>query len=361
MNKFHNTVADGPTYVCTSCHQTWFRHSVTELSENLPHTPLFSKCVTNLISKHGKEWICRTCSLSLKNNKMPTLSTANKISFPEKPPELELHQLEERLVALRIPFMQMRELPRGGQLSIRGNVVNVPVDIQPTIKALPRQFDETTIPVRIKRKLIYNKCEFTENIRPHKVLTALQWLFKNSDLYKESGVKIDAEWMSKVNDCDDQSVKPFLQNSSVETTDKSDDEGNDSDTFSEIDDKDRVIGNSDTLIEPICPQSDSTYTFAPGEGQHPLSLYSDKDAEELSFPTIFCGKRRIPNSERDVKVHYSSIVKAELRHVDRRAANSVPNLFFKMKKIQMKQISDKVNLAVRRCKSKETTLLLQMH
>jgi len=71
---------------------------------------------------------------------MPALSTANKLFFPQKPVELNLHQLEERLVALRIPFMKMRELSRGGQLSIRVNVVNVPVDIQPTIKALPFLF-----------------------------------------------------------------------------------------------------------------------------------------------------------------------------------------------------------------------------
>ena len=38
--------------------------------------------------------------------------------------------------------------------------------------------------------------------------------------------------------------------------------------------------------------------------------------------------------------------------MDRRAAQSVPNIFFKHKKLQMKQISDKVNLAVRRCKQK---------
>ena len=36
--------------------------------------------------------------------------------------------------------------------------------------------------------------------------------------------------------------------------------------------------------------------------------------------------------------------------MDRRAAQSVPNIFFKHKKLQIKQISDKVNLAVRRCK-----------
>jgi len=52
------------------------------------------------------------------------------MSVSEKPHELDLHQLVERLVALRIPSMQLCELPRGGQLSIRGNVVNVPVDIQ---------------------------------------------------------------------------------------------------------------------------------------------------------------------------------------------------------------------------------------
>ena len=51
-------------------------------------------------------------------------------------------------------------------------------------------------------------------------------------------------------------------------------------------------------------------------------------------------------------MHYSDIVKWELRSVDRRAAQSVPNIFFKHKKLQMKQISDKVNLAIRRCKRK---------
>jgi len=40
-----------------------------------------------------------------------------------------------------------------------------------------------------------------------------------------------------------------------------------------------------------------------------------------------------------------------LRAVDRRIAQSVPNIFFKLKKIQLKNISDKVNLALRRCKS----------
>lgn len=95
------------------------------------------------------------------------------------------------------------------------------------------------------------------------------------------------------------------------------------------------------------------YTFAPGEGQIPLSLYNDPDAEFLSFPTIYCGQRRPNNGQRPVKnVHYSDVAKWKLRSVDRRAANSVPNIFFKLKKLQMKQVADKVQLALRRFKNK---------
>ena len=52
---------------------------------------------------------------------------------------------------------------------------------------------------------------------------------------------------------------------------------------------------------------DKVITFAPGEGQHPLSLYHDADAEYLCYPTIFCGQRRPSKEERTVPVHYSDI------------------------------------------------------
>ena len=82
-------------------------------------------------------------------------------------------------------------------------------------------------------------------------------------------------------------------------------------------------------------------------------MYHDADAEYLCLPTIFCGQWRPSKEERTVPAHYSDIVKWELRSVDRRAAQSVPYIFLKRKKLQMKQFSDKVNLAVRRCKGKE--------
>lgn len=72
----------------------------------------------------------------------------------------------------------------------------------------------------------------------------------------------------------------------------------------------------------------------------------------MSFPTIFCGKRRADNKERNVPVSYSTVAKWELRCQDRRAAQSVPNIFYKLKKIQIKQIQDTACISLRKCKTK---------
>ena len=371
IKRFHSDISIGPLYVCSCCHQTWFRKSVSMLKNT--HISAESRILycTDFTSVGNEEWICHTCLSALRESKPPKLSVANGMKWPDKPPELNLHQLEERLIALRIPFMQIRELPRGGQYSLKGNVINVPVDIQPTINCLPRPMDENfTVAIQLKKKLSYKKVDFKENVRPLRVLSALHWLMNNSDLYKKSGIVVDDNWFQEVTESAEDTVREFLEMSKEQCNDKNNiknekqkqdktpekHEGSndyDSDHYSEIDANEQV-GNIDTLVDDadIDNKYDKVFTFAPGEGQHPLSLYQDKDAEYLCFPTIFCGQTPPNRDERLVPVHYSDIVKWELRSIDRRAAQSVPNIFFKHKKLQMKQISDKVNLAVRRCKKR---------
>ena len=101
-----------------------------------------------------------------------------------------------------------------------------------------------------------------------------------------------------------------------------------SDEFSEMD-SNETVGNVDTLVDDanIENKCDQVFIFAPGEGQHPLSLYQDTDAEYLCFPSLFCGQRRPVNEERVVSVHYTDIVKWELRSIDRKAAQAVTNTF----------------------------------
>ena len=104
--------------------------------------------------------------------------------------------------------MQIRELPRGGQYSLKGNVINVPVDIQPTINCLPRPMDEKfTVAIHLKKKLFYKKVDFKENVRPLRVLTALHWLVNNSEFFKNSSITVNDSWFQEVTESAEETVK----------------------------------------------------------------------------------------------------------------------------------------------------------
>ncbi|XP_078343176.1 uncharacterized protein LOC144628926 [Oculina patagonica] len=383
VNFFHKSIKCGPEYICTCCDQLWYRSSVVRCDSNKYKAcsqGVVDSCVTGVTSVDNTEWICTTCHSNLKKGTLPSCSKANKMSFPEKPELLNLTPLEERLISPRIPFMQIRELPRGGQLSIHGNIVNVPSDVNSTIHSLPRPINEShTIPIKLKRRLSYKHHYQFQNIRPKKVLDAAKYLVGTSDLFKSEGIEVQNAWVDNISlQCSThEEWKEFLQNpdksscdvqtNETVTKDKTHDSQNsistvdvdnpdidndDSDGWCEI--AERPSGITDTLLQEadVAENADKIISFAPGEGNKPLGIFMDKDSEYLSFPTIFCGKRRPDNNERKVPVTYSTVAKWELRCQDRRAAMSVPNIFFKLKKLQIKQIQDSACIALRKCKTK---------
>ena len=86
----------------------------------------------------------------------------------------------------------MRELPQGWQYSVKGNVVKVPVEIQPVVDAFLRPFGENVIvSVKLKKQMSHKSCAFTESVRFLRVLVALHWLMIHSKLYQNSGAHID--------------------------------------------------------------------------------------------------------------------------------------------------------------------------
>jgi len=102
------------------------------------------------------EWVSSTCHSNLSDEKLTVCFKANKMNFPVKPECLNFTPLEERLKSLCIPSMQiiLCELPRGGQLSIHGNVVNIPADVKSVENTLPKPINESqTIPIKLKSKL----------------------------------------------------------------------------------------------------------------------------------------------------------------------------------------------------------------
>ena len=280
--------------------------------------------------------------------------------------------------------------------------------------------DTATIKAKLKRRLRYRSHIYSLNIRPEKIRQGLVFLSETSHLFKEHNIAFDYEIVNQLtgesttsmnhvsaednlneqpsennsetlneevlqtnrNDQNDQSTllknvtgdsyengNNEYQNEAAKNKpgiieNKEGDNDNDSDNWSEADElqEEQQVnpGVLDTMLTaPDFVESaerDFVFSFAPAEGHTPLSVFLEKNSEELAFPGIFCGQTRCINKEREVPVTYSEIVRSELRNSDRRVASCVENIFFKTKKLQMKQLIDQTQIVMRKCKTKGKSL-----
>ena len=398
IRKFLEAVSEGPVYVCSSCHQTHFANNVVDVCNLHPqkHQTLLKTCLTNFKSVNNKEWICLSCKCEIYAGLVPKLSTANKVGFPKKPPELELNALEEFLAAPLSAFMRIRSLPvcgitacgqklmignvvhvtndigttlktvcgitACGQKLMIGNVVHVTNDIGTTLKTLPHMLsDMETIPVNIKRKKLYKTTVFSEFISPNKVIKAVKFLVANSEMYKSYNIDVPT-WLHDIENSTHDNR--YLIEGNNLTVDQSlvnleENDSNNDTNFEEITSSQISQGNMDTMliehVNTVTEDSsdslqDSTgnevYTLTPGEGQ--ILVFEDSLAEYKAFPTIFCDQKRPSNSERIQPVHISDLFKAELCHVDPRVALNISNIFYRAKFLQRHHIKNRVTLALRR-------------
>ena len=77
IKQFHSDISIGLLYVCTCCHQTWFRKSVSMLKNT--HIPAESRrqFCTGFTSVNNEEWAYHTCLSAFRERKCPKLSVAN--------------------------------------------------------------------------------------------------------------------------------------------------------------------------------------------------------------------------------------------------------------------------------------------
>ena len=102
--------------------------------------------------------------------------------------------LNELELAPRLAFQKLLQAPRGIQFKIKGNVVNIPADVNNTVNILPRLLQESgTIKVQFKRGLEYKSSALSLNVRPNKILQAANWLATNSILYREQGISFSTD------------------------------------------------------------------------------------------------------------------------------------------------------------------------
>ena len=173
-SNFDKVVREGPDYVCSSCMRLRFRKQVTVcLKDKYISTQLANRSISEQFvhkcdddcnepcpikeGPRGKLYICETCDRHLKNGDLPPECHANGLELDDIPADLiKLNTLERHLLSLRIPFMKVMQLPKGGQKSITGPITCVPSNINHTRETLPRAIhDSEIVMVALKRKLEY--------------------------------------------------------------------------------------------------------------------------------------------------------------------------------------------------------------
>ena len=114
-------------------------------------------------------------------------------------------------------------------------------------------------------------------------MVALHWLKRNSIFYKNTEVTIDEDWATRVTrDCEEKecfsSEVESPENSNVETS-------HNTSAVCTVYDSDEEqtqlenVGNIDTLVDGADIENRTNmFTFAPGEGQRPMSIYQDTDS-----------------------------------------------------------------------------------
>ena len=127
---------------------------------------------------------------------------------------------------------------------------------------LPRLSDETgTVKVQLKRRFQHESSALSLNIRPHKVMQAVN----TGPLYKDEGITIDQNWLSLQVSADDETQSDACDKTTFPEHQWSEDEA-------EI-----PAGTTDSMLTASDFVSDSEkqekYNFAPAEGYKPLSVF----------------------------------------------------------------------------------------
>ena len=107
----------------------WYKHSATTAEKLRLSNPSVIKYLLCKLSVDDMEWVCQSCYKHPQKNKILPCAIKNGMSFPLKPDFFDLNELECRLLALRLALQNLMQAPRGNQFKIKGNVVNVPADV----------------------------------------------------------------------------------------------------------------------------------------------------------------------------------------------------------------------------------------
>ncbi|XP_062409039.1 uncharacterized protein LOC134100005 [Sardina pilchardus] len=374
IDRFRQEVSRGPEYTCSVCHRILFRKQVVECkrqnyeSKRAEVAALANRCITLQYlhvcdvecaqkchlsdSPSSKLWICHTCHRKILGGKLPEESVTNNMHLDDIPAELKcLNSLEQHLIARHIPFMKLLCLPRGRQRACHGPCVSVPVNNANVTNILPRnECDDKMIRVKLKRKLTYKGHYEYMYVHTDRVRNALRYLMANNKWYGD--VTMNDEWVNSLNGTDQHE-----ENTKQETPDNSDDENVPEEQAEEdvtyIKDQNGLL--SDTSLQPVDLGSEiidqnfqDILNVAPGEGNSPVRLLSDKTNEAKCFPVLYPSGGPTFHDERESKITLSRYLNTRILNADGRFAQNTDFIFYAQYISEVHQVVSGVSVALRK-------------
>ena len=303
--EFNKEIDKGPTYVCNICWKFEYKTNILIFHAEKYDPDLLQKCKPT-----GKNtgYICKGCDRYLKRTMMPPQAQTNGLHLNEVFPEInDLCPLELSLVSQIIPFMFIVPRHRGAQHGLKGLVVLVPSDLTKIQKVLPRSCDEGhIISLALKRRLSDKSAYHKQMIRPASVNAALTKLIENHVLYRN--ITDTTQTWEQISKDYDPEFWDMLTNNHIEIYDVNLKANSGDESDSDTDDIE-IYEKSQVPLPTVVHQTDGPnittnqiLNIAPGEGQRPVSNFTEPNWEALDFVKQYSQGEFHYNSPRDKKL-----------------------------------------------------------
>ncbi|XP_065942676.1 uncharacterized protein [Magallana gigas] len=355
---FKRNTAQGPDFVCCSCHRLMFQNQVqmcnrdvytkSEKSAEVAGTCIkdtfWHQCKASCSKDCTKSslWICYTCHRKIINGEIPSEAAANNMYLEPVPEELSrLNSLEQHLISQHIPFMKVMALPKGGQKNIHGPVVCVPSNLKKTT-TLPLNNDENhLLRVKLKRKLSYKGYYEYQFINPTHVVSALDYLKQKNKWYSNLSIN---------RDIDNSETNEDVDQAEVQATEKVQAEVQ---TLTEENEQLQIA--VDTCLQPLDIAQevldhyfDDVFNIAPAEGNNPVRMLQEPGNEAKTFPYHFPSGNFSFDEQRDKRLTLARYFNNRLMNADNRFAKDTNYIFFSQYLSELNQVIEKTQISIRK-------------
>ena len=353
----------------------------------------------------NKEYfMCKTCKLSFLRNKIPSRCILNECRTAYQPEPLRnMTEVEATLIAQNLQFQKIHRLPKSRWAQLKDKVINVPVptgNIKNTLTSLPKNpSDSGLIGVNFKRKVSYKNIHKKQLVDVNRIFAALEFLVENNPLYQESD--IDRNFIERCKTQDPTGYEYFIEQTEVldgggdtEQLDSEDDiifanldvdtnlnttgrndvsqDGDEENQIDRIDEENNeeiqkdpvrryqfaydehvalastcpvahIDGNSLTKKQTVCNRNSAD--VAPGEGQIPTNVLTEKQWDIKTYPHLFPDGKNGMNAEgRQTNLTNQQYIKQKLFNVDKRFANDPAFLFSATSYIENLQLQRNISM-----------------